>query len=108
MQSDQKLMHCPALTAIKVISGKWKTRVLWVLRERPHHFGELRDLLVPVSPKVLTDQLRQLVAEGLISSTSQYRGGVEYVVYAYTDYGRSLIPALDLLGEWGLRHGAAD
>lgn len=104
MTTDEKLLHCPALTAIKAISGKWKTRILWLLRERPYHFGELRDALVPVSPKVLTEQLRQLVDEGLISATPEVRGGVEFKVYAYTDYGRSLIPALDLLGAWGLQH----
>lgn len=105
MKDDPKLMYCPALTAIRVISGKWKTRVLWLLRARPHHFGELRDALVPVSAKVLSDQLRQLAADGVIEATPETRGGVDHMIYAYTDYGRSLIPALDLLGEWGLRHG---
>jgi DNA-binding HxlR family transcriptional regulator len=101
---DPKLLHCPALVAIKAISGKWKTRILWLLRDRPHHFGELKDLLPGVSAKVLSEQLRQLAAAELVASAGDRRGGVVYVVYDYTDYGRTLVPALDLIGNWGAIH----
>lgn len=101
---DAKLLDCPALLTIRVISGKWKTRILWLLREREHHFGELRRALPGVSAKVLTDHLRALEADGIVTSRTDQRGGVTYSVFAYTDYGRSLIPALDALGQWGLDH----
>jgi DNA-binding HxlR family transcriptional regulator len=102
---DPKLFHCPALVGIKAISGKWKTRILWLLRPRPHHFGEIRSLLPGVSAKVLSEQLLQLGADGLIKPQEVMRGGVVYVMYGYTDYGRTLIPVLDLLGGWGEEHG---
>jgi DNA-binding HxlR family transcriptional regulator len=103
---DPKLLHCPALTAIKTISGKWKTRVLWLLRERPYHFGELHRTLPGVSAKVLTDQISQLEADGLIARTQEVRNGLTYVFYAYSDYGWAIVPVLDALGDWGVTHQA--
>jgi DNA-binding HxlR family transcriptional regulator len=100
----QKLLHCPALVAIKVISGKWKTRVLWLLRERPHHFGQMKALLPGVSAKVLSEQLKQLADDGVVGSQEVMRDGVLFMLYDYTEYGRTLIPVLDLLGGWGVDH----
>ena len=102
---DRKLFECPALAAIRVISGKWKTRILWLLRERPMHFGELRKTLAGISAKVLDEQLGQLEADGLIARHEETRGAVRFVRYSYSDYGRSLIPVLDGLGDWGAEHG---
>ncbi len=101
---DAKLLHCPALVTIRVISGKWKTRILWVLRERSHHFGELRRVLPGVSAKVLTDHLRALEEDGIITVQREDRSGVRHSVYDFSDYGRSLIPVLDALGTWGISH----
>lgn len=103
---DPKLFECPALVAIQVISGKWKTRILWLLREQPMHFGALQKTLPGVSAKVLDEQLDALQADGLIARQEEIRGKVRFVAYAYTDYGRNLIPLLDLLGAWGLDHKA--
>ncbi len=104
MARDPKLLHCPALVAIRTISGKWKTRVLWLLRERPFHFGEMKDMLPGVSAKVLSEQLRQLADDGLIGAQESRRGGVVFMLYDYTEHGRTLVPVLDLLGGWGLSH----
>jgi DNA-binding HxlR family transcriptional regulator len=104
IEGDPKLLHCPALVAIKAISGKWKTRVLWLLRERPHHFGEMKAKLPGVSAKVLSQQLRQLADDGLVGSEVSVRGGVSFMVYDYTAYGRTLVPVLDALGGWGVEH----
>ena len=101
---DEKLFHCPALSALKVISGKWKTRILWLLRERPYHFGELKRTLPGVTAKVLSEQLRQLEDAGVLAQRDTMVGSVQYCHYSYTDYGRSLIPVLDALGHWGVDH----
>ena len=102
--ATDKLFHCPALVAVKVISGKWKTRILWLLRDRSYTFNDLRRTLPGVSAKVLSDQIGQLEDAGIIRHQTIERGGVSYSDYAYSDYGRTLIPALDLLGNWGLNH----
>lgn len=67
-------------------------------------FGEMRRRLKGASAKVLTEQLRQLEADGLIYRTVETRGEVRLSRYGYTPYGATLIPVLDAVGEWGLKH----
>lgn len=99
-----KLFDCPVLAALKPISGKWKTSILWLLRDRPHHFGDLRKTLPGVSAKVLDEQLKQLEQDGLVVRREELHGAMKFVFYAFSDHGRSLIPLLDGLGAWGLAH----
>ncbi len=99
-----KLRDCPALLTLRILSGKWKTRILWTLRASVKRFGQLRRELPDASAKVLTAQLRELEAAGIIHRTISKEGAVTVVSYAYTPLGRTLIPALDALGEWGLKN----
>lgn len=99
-----KMADCPALRTIRLISGKWKTRILWHLRSGPAGFGELQRALGTVSSKVLADHLDALVEAGLISRASRQDKGVTASVYAYSEFGRTLVPVLDALGEWSLAH----
>ncbi len=101
---SNKLMDCPALTAIRLISGKWKTRILWLLRTEPLHFGELKRNLAGVSAKMLTEHLRQLEKDGLIYRKESMQNNLLITSYGYTAYGETLIPVLDVLGSWGLKH----
>lgn len=101
---DAKLFHCPALVTIRLVSGKWKTRILWLLRERPYGFNELRRSLPGVSGKVLADQLSQLEEAGLIRKDRVMKEGQTASSFSYSEYGLSLVPVLDALGNWGLAH----
>lgn len=101
------MVDCPALAALQAISGKWKTRILWHLRGGEAGFNEIRRALGGVSAKVLSEQLAQLVADGLVSRREGRHGAVATARYNYTAHGRRLVPALDALGEWGLAHRRA-
>ena len=101
---QQKLDDCPALVTIKAISGKWKTRILWLLRTEPKHFGELKRNLTGVSAKMLTEHLRQLEQDGLIYRKVTSQNNIQLTEYGYTPYGETLIPVLDGMGNWGLKH----
>lgn len=103
-EPDAKMLHCPALVTIRLIAGKWKTRILWALRSGPVAFNALQRQLPGISAKMLTEHLRQLEADGLVTRTGAHIGKVETVTYAYSDYGCTLIPVLDMLGNWGLAH----
>ena len=103
---DPKMTDCPALVTVRLIAGKWKTRILWHLRDGACGFGDLRRALPSVSAKVLTDHLDALVRDGLLSRTSILEGNVTHSVYQYSAFGRTLIPVLDAMGNWGLAHGA--
>ena len=98
-----RIDECTVKTTIDVIGGKWKPLILFELKERPQHFGELRRTLPGVRHKVLTEQLRQLEVEGIVSRLVQ-SGPLLRTQYKLTEYGESLRPILRLMAEWGLRH----
>jgi DNA-binding HxlR family transcriptional regulator len=89
------------------IGGKWKLTILYWLSERPLHFAALRRQLDAVSegisPKVLVQQLRELIADGIVV---RERTGTTPapVVYSLTDYGVSVLPLLDTVRLWGKAH----
>ncbi|MBD0416998.1 winged helix-turn-helix transcriptional regulator [Oryzicola mucosus] len=101
---DPKMLDCPALVTIQLVSGKWKTRVLWHLRQGGAGFGDLRRAMPGISAKVLTEHLDALVADGLLARTESLEGKVLHTRYRFSDYGFTLIPVLDALGSWGLNH----
>jgi DNA-binding HxlR family transcriptional regulator/CheY-like chemotaxis protein len=95
--------NCPVEVTLEVIGGKWKCVILWWLRRDAKRFGELMQLIPDISQKVLTDQLRELEADGLISRT-EYREVPRRVEYALTTYGETLRPITDLMCRWGETH----
>lgn len=103
-----KIDHCPAYTTINTISGKWKTRILWLMRSDELGFNDLRRSLRRVSPKVLTEQLRQLETDGIVYLKSCNENGIKISRYGYTEYGKTLIPILDAMGVWGIKHELRD
>ncbi|RKE86583.1 HxlR family transcriptional regulator [Rhizobium sp. AG855] len=97
------MRDCPVMATIEVIGGKWKPRILWRLRDGPATFGDLRRY-VGVSEKVLSENLAALQRDGIVSRQPQKEGEIVYVEYGYTAYGRSLVPVLDAMGDWGMGH----
>ncbi|MGC5016191.1 winged helix-turn-helix transcriptional regulator [Streptosporangium sp. DT93] len=98
---------CGVGAAIDVVQGKWKTFILWTLAERPRRFGETRRLVPGISEKVLTEQLRELEADGVVHR-EVYDESPPRVEYSLTAKGLTLFAALDLLDAWGRRHLEGD
>lgn len=99
---------CGIDAGMDVVSGKWKCLILWELDTHPvRRFGELRRGLPGVSEKMLTQQLREMEADGLIHR-EVYREVPPKVEYSLTDDGRSLNEALGALGAWGTKRIARD
>jgi DNA-binding HxlR family transcriptional regulator len=96
---------CGFGTALQVIGGKWKISLLWELHLRPHRFAELRRLLPGVSEKVLTQQLRQMEADGLVAR-HDYAEVPPRVEYSITPLGLTLNEAVTALSKWGKQHEA--
>jgi DNA-binding HxlR family transcriptional regulator len=94
---------CPLYTAIGVIEGRWKPMIYQRLSEHPHGFNELRRAMPRVTTKVLREQLRQMLADGLVAreELSPARLGVRYHV---TPYGETLGPVFESLWRWGTTH----
>ncbi|UQU66348.1 winged helix-turn-helix transcriptional regulator [Couchioplanes caeruleus] len=88
-----------------VIGGRWRTVILSRLKEGVHRYGELRRLVPGISEKMLSQRLRELEADGLI--TRRDRGTVPpHVEYDLTEEGRSLAPVLQALYDWGVARAA--
>ena len=98
-----KSYNCPVEAAIDVIGGKWKALILWWLRQRTYRFAELRRLMPGITEKMLTQQLRELEADGIVDRRV-YPTVPPKVEYSLTEYGRSLEHALQAICEWGRIH----
>ena len=102
-QATQAHSGCTVELALGVIGGRWKGVVLYWLLGGKKRFGELRKQLMSCSPRVLTLQLRELEAAGLIKRTV-FAEVPPRVEYELTAFGRSLEPVLLGLREWGARY----
>ena len=91
---------CPVETTLTLISDKWKVLILRDLMPGTKRFGELKKSIGTVTQKVLTAQLRQMEASGLLTRTV-YAEVPPRVEYTLTDLGRSLRPGLDAMEAWG-------
>lgn len=102
---ESALEVCPVEVAVAVLGGSWKLTIVKNLLERPHRFGELRRAVGAVTPRVLTRQLRDLEADGLVSRTV-FAEVPPRVEYALTDLGETLRPAVAWLDDWGAAYEA--
>lgn len=99
--------NCPLTAAWAAIGGKWKLTIIYWLAHKPLHFAGLRRQLDAVSDgisqKVLAQQLRELIADGIIAR--ERTGKIPApVIYSLTEYGASALPMLDQVKRWGETH----
>ena len=94
---------CHVEATLGVIGGRWKAAVLFQLSQGTKRFGELRRLLPNVTQRMLTLQLRELEADGLVQRTV-YAEVPPRVEYTITPWGESLEPVLKAMCEWGERY----
>jgi DNA-binding HxlR family transcriptional regulator len=106
-KKPEELRLCPAIGFSQIVGGKYKLRILWVLNRGPQRYGEIRKSLLrgtlgkPVTPRVLSRELKELQARGLIHR-EQHDALPLKVVYTLTERGRGLVPVLEAIVDWGL------
>ena len=100
MLTKEELPECPVATTVALIGSKWKLLIIRNLLVRPWRFNELKKDLDGISQKVLTDSLRSMEADGLITRTV-FPEVPPRVEYALSDLGQSLKPILESMVEWG-------
>jgi DNA-binding HxlR family transcriptional regulator len=94
---------CPLTAALAAIGGKWKLILVYWLADAPRHFAALRQVAPGISHKVLTQQLRELMSDGIVQR--RVKGAVPAPVeYSLTEYGRSLLPLVEDVRLWGRAH----
>jgi len=92
--------RCPVEATLDLIGGKYKALILWHLSEKKLRFNELRKLVSSATAKVLTQQLRELEAQNLVHR-EVFPIIPPKVEYSLTDLGRSLMPILAAMRDWG-------
>lgn len=99
--SITKFKACPVETCLSFISDKWKILILRDLFEGTKRFSELKRSLAPITQKMLTQQLREMEEDGLISR-KVYPVVPPKVEYSLTDLGQSLHPVIEAMRLWGM------
>jgi DNA-binding HxlR family transcriptional regulator len=100
MLTKEELPACPVATTVQMIGSKWKLLIMRNLLQRPWRFNELKKDLEGISQKVLTDSLRSMEADGIITRTV-YPEVPPRVEYALSDLGESMRPIMDAMEIWG-------
>ena len=100
MSRLEKKYGCPVEVTVEAIDGKWKSTILWWLRQSAKRPGELMQLIPGITQKVLTTQLRELEADGLIAR-QVYRETPPRVEYSLTPLGETLRSITELMCDWG-------
>lgn len=104
----RKELNCPVDATLRLIGGKYKALILWHLLSGTLRYGELQKLIPLATPKMLTQQLRELENDGLLSRLV-YPVIPPRVDYSLTGFGESLRPLLNAMYDWGLgymeKHG---
>ena len=95
-----RLYNCPVDAILGVIGGKYKPIILFHLMDGTLRFSELRRFLPQATPKMLTQQLRELEADGIIHR-EVYPVVPPKTEYSLTDFGRTMAPVLNAMCEWG-------
>ena len=103
MSSDAE---CPVTRFMALLGGKWKPIVLFHIANGTNRFGALQRAIPDVSKQMLTTQLRELEADGILHR-EVFRVVPPRVEYSLTDFGLSMLPVVDAMRTWGEAHPAA-
>lgn len=103
MLTKEELPECPVATTVQLIGNKWKLLILRNLLARPWRFNEMLRSIPGISQKVLTDNLRAMEKDEIITRTV-YPEVPPRVEYALSDLGESMRPIIKAMEEWGLTY----
>jgi len=97
------LVDCPVTATMGVIGGKWKLLILYLICNEVNRFGKMNMILKDISKQMLTTQLRELENDGIVARKI-YPEIPPRVEYSLTERGRTLLPIIDLMRDWGNEH----
>ena len=103
MLTKEEMPACPVATTVALIGSKWKLLIMRNLLARPWRFNELKKDLEGISQKVLTDSLRSMEADGIITRTV-YPEVPPRVEYALSELGESMRPIIKSMEVWGMAY----
>ena len=95
-------ISCPITATMNIIGGKWKSVILWYLKDKSLRFGELHKLMSKCSLKIFNSDLKDLEKDGIVKR-EVFAEVPPKVEYSLTEYGKSLLPVIITLREWGVK-----
>lgn len=99
--NESEGLNCPINYTLSILGGKWKWAILWLISSKAViRYGGLKENLPSIADKTLSQQLKELENYNLIHR-EQYNQVPPRVEYTLTDKGKTLIPILELMSEWG-------
>jgi len=107
-QIKDKIYHCGTSVTMNYIGGKWKCIVLWYLRNGTMRFSELNKLIPDITEKMLSIQLKSLQTDGLVRRKVYGEKPPLRTQYSLTKFGKSLLPVIDIITNWGINLGETD
>ncbi len=99
--------HCALDVTMDYIGGKWKTVVLWYLRNKTMRFGELKKQIPDITEKMLSIQLKKLEDDGLVKREVFAEVPLR-VEYSLTEFGKTLSPVVESIARWGRNLGETE
>ena len=93
-------IDCPFMLTLRFIGKRWKPAVLWKVNEGHTRFKELKNELPGISDKMLSQTVRELTRDGILSKQI-YEDVPIRVTYQFTDFGKTLLPVLSKMNDWG-------
>lgn len=100
MLTKEEMPECPVATTVQLIGSKWKLLILRNLLQRPYRFNELRRTIPGISQKVLTDSLRSMEEDGIITRTV-FLETPPHVEYSLSELGNTMRPIIEAMQAWG-------
>ena len=105
---EGRIFHCAMDITMEYVGGKWKTVVLWYLKNGTHRFAELKKLIPDITEKMLSIQLKKVEESGLIKRKVYGTKPPIRVEYSLTEFGKTLVPALNAIAKWGRELGESE
>ncbi|HWB27912.1 MAG TPA: helix-turn-helix domain-containing protein [Chitinophagaceae bacterium] len=102
-QDEKKIYRCAVIATLKLFATKWKPCILCYLAETPMRYNDLYRIIHNISRKMLSEHLNELENAGLVVRT-QHDAKLQRVDYSLSEKGRSLLPLIYQLQDWGMQH----
>ena len=98
---------CPITSTVLAIGGRWKLIILWQLKEDALRYNKLRKAIPNISEKMLIQQLKELILSGWVNK-KDYDKIPPQTEYSLTKLGKSFVPILEIIGEWGTKNNITE
>ena len=105
MLTKEELPECLVATTVQLIGSKWKLLIMRNLLQRPWRFNEVQKNLEGISQKVMTDSLRSMEADGIVTRTV-FPDVPPRVEYALSELGETMRPIMKAMEQWGTEYKA--